>query len=74
MRKSKGKKDDDKTVKPSRAIGAYFYFSGEFVPKIKEKEGISHIEATKRSGEEWGKMSDKDKEPFMKSHLKDQKR
>jgi hypothetical protein len=65
------KKKDDNTVKPTRPIGAYFFFSNEFVPKIKKDEGISHRDAMSKCGAAWNQMSEKEKAPYEELHKKD---
>jgi hypothetical protein len=58
------KPEKEKAHKPKQAVGAYFFFSNEFVPKLKEKEEISHKDAVAKAGQEWNTMSAKEKEPY----------
>ena len=60
----KGKKSEEPTVKPPKVIGAYFFFSGEMVPKLKAEENLTHKDAMRRAGELWGKLSAEDKVPY----------
>lgn len=42
--------EEDHSIKPTRPIGAYIFYSNVNVPKIKEKEGLSHKEAMGKAG------------------------
>ena len=72
----KGEIEEEKAEerKPQRAISAYIYFSNDQVPKIKEKEGVSHKEAMSLAGAKWKEISDKEKKVYEDMHAKDQKR
>ena len=48
---SKVKKSD--SVKPTRALSAYIFYSQEMVRKLKEENGITHKEAMQKAGELW---------------------
>ena len=65
---------EEKGPKPTRALTSYIYYSNEQVPKIKAETGCSHQEAMKKCGEQWGSLTDKEKEPYAKMHDKDQTR
>lgn len=67
-------KVEDTTVKPTKAIGAYFYFSGEKIPQLKAEKGISHKEAMVESGKIWNEMSDEAKKPYTKKNEADKVR
>lgn len=43
---------EDNTMKPTRALSAYIFYSNETVPKLK-KEGIDHRAAMSKAGELW---------------------
>lgn len=58
-------------MKPSRALSAYIYYSNATIPKLKEKEGLSHKDAMGKAGKLWNELSDKDKEPYNKLHEED---
>lgn len=73
-KKAEKKKDDDNTMKPSRPLSAYIYFSTEWVPKIKKDEGLDHRAAMSRAGEIWNTMKDDEKKKFNDLHDKDVKR
>ena len=64
---------EDNTMKPTRALSAYIFYSNETVPKLK-KEGIDHRAAMSKAGELWGKLTDAEKKKFNDLHEKDQVR
>jgi len=74
----KGKKEEKEEskdqVKPTKALNAFFFYVQEAVPGIKKDEGLKHTDATRRAGELWAQMSDKEKDPYVKLHDKDVKR
>ena len=47
-------------------IGAYFFFSNDVVPKIKEELKVTHREAMIEAGKRWAVITDKDKEQYVK--------
>lgn len=61
-------------MKPTKAIGAYIFYSNETIPKIKAEEGKSHKEAMGLAGKRWGELTDEQKKPFEKKHEEDVKR
>ncbi|XP_070571797.1 FACT complex subunit SSRP1-like [Ptychodera flava] len=64
-RKKRKKKEKDPN-KPKRPPTAYFIFLNENREKIKsERPGMSVAEVTKRGGELWSSMTEKDKEGFV---------
>lgn len=58
QKSGKQKEEKVKEVKPPKALNAYFFFSGEYLPKLKAEEGLSHREAMVRAGADWAKMSE----------------
>ena len=72
--KASGKQEKEETVKPPRVLSSYIFFTTELIPKVKKEEAVPHREAMARAGEEWQKMSDKEKEPYVKMSQKDQER
>lgn len=64
LSKSKGKKEDDDTVKPKRGTTSYFFFANEHVPQLKKDKGISHKEAVSEAGAMWNTMSDAKKKKY----------
>lgn len=62
---------EDHTLKPTRAISAYIFFSNETVPKLKAEEGISHKEAMGKAGKIWNDLSEEAKKPYNKMHDED---
>ena len=68
----KGKKagevasEDENVVKPTRANSAYIFYSLDAIPKIKEKEGLSHPQAMKKAGDQWNNLSEEEKKPYNK--------
>ena len=61
----------DRTMKPTRPIAAYIYYTLEAVPKIKADEGIPHKDAMGRAGALWKELSDEQKKKFHKKHDED---
>lgn len=59
---------------PKRALSAYFFFTGEKAPAIREQKGCTHMEAMKMASEQWNTMSEKDRKPYHDQHDKDVKR
>jgi len=57
---------------PKRALGSYMYFTQDRTKSIAEKEKIPWTEATKRAGEIWSKLSEKEKKPYEDKHAKDE--
>lgn len=58
-------------MKPTRAIGAYIFYSNETIPKLKASEGISHKEAMGKTGKMWNDLSEEAKKPYVKMHEED---
>jgi HMG (high mobility group) box len=61
-------KEDDDTVKPTRACSAYIYFSNETIPKLKAEQGVAHKDAMSKAGELWHTLTEEQKKPFNKKH------
>jgi len=59
---------------PKKPLSAYLYYTGENVNKVKEKNGITHVEAMRKCAEIWNGMTDKDKKKYNDMHDKDVKR
>ncbi len=70
----KEEKEDDGVVKPARPSGAYIFFSGEMIPKIKADEGLSHRDAMGKAGKLWNELSEEKKAPYNKMNEDDKKR
>lgn len=59
------------TVMPKAAKSGYNYFTADKVATIKEKHNCKQSEAMKMAGEEWSKMSEKEKRPYEQRHKAD---
>jgi HMG (high mobility group) box len=70
-KKVEEEKVEDTSVKPTRPIGTYIYYSTATVPKIKASEGIAHKDAMAKVGKLWADLSDEAKKPFVKMHEED---
>merc|ERR1712038_1078922 len=64
---------------PKRALSAFFHFSNEYRPKIKNElkeagkdNGVGDV--AKELGDRWKKMTDAAKEPYNRLHEKDKAR
>ena len=55
-KKGKKEKKEVDPAKPKKAIGAYFFFSNETVPKLKQEQGISHKDAMSAAGKLWNSV------------------
>jgi len=65
-------KEDDNVVKPKQVKGAYIYFFTLNYKSTKEKNpSLTITEITKQTGEKWNKMTEKEKQPFVKLHEQD---
>lgn len=64
-------KKEASDIKPHKAINAYMYFSQEWIPKYKETEKLSHVDAMKRTGAEWKLLSEDQKGPYNLLYNKD---
>lgn len=70
--KKKAKKDKDA---PKRPLSAYFFYIQERRETLKkEKPSLENKELIKTMGEEWNKLSDEDKKPYVKKAEADKKR
>ena len=70
--KKKGKKDKDA---PKRPISAYFFYNQERREKLKkEKPNLDNKELIKAMSEEWNKLTDEEKKPYIKKAAEDKKR
>ena len=67
-KKAKEAAAEEAKVKPSKAISTYFFYSNNTIPKLKEVEKISHKEAMSKAGSDWHKLSEEEKQPFVKMH------
>ena len=71
-KKKKGKKDKDA---PKRPISAYFFYNQERREKLKkEKPNLDNKELIRAMSEEWNKLSDEEKKPYVKKAAEDKKR
>ena len=70
-KKAKEAAAEEAKVKPSKAIGTYFFYQNYIIPKLKEDEKISHKEAMSKAGTTWHKLSEEEKQPFVKQHEED---
>jgi hypothetical protein len=70
-KKSVEPKAEDETVKPTRPIGAYIFFSNTIIPKLKEEQKVAHRDAMSKAGEMWNTMSEEEKKPYEKKHQDD---
>merc|ERR1712151_368964 len=50
------KKYGESCVVPKKPLSAYLFYTTENVNTLKEKEGCTHPEATKKGGELWNKL------------------
>tara|TARA_B100000519_G_C14227628_1_gene430792 strand:+ start:531 stop:986 length:456 start_codon:yes stop_codon:yes gene_type:complete len=72
--KKKKKKVSDPT-KPKRPTTAFFYYVASIRAKVKDDNpGLSVGEMSKIHSAMWGKLSDKEKEPFEVMNTKDKER
>ena len=70
--KKKAKKDKDA---PKRPLSAYFFYIQERREALKkEKPNLENKELIKTMGEEWNKLSDEEKKPYVKKAEADKKR
>ena len=70
--KKRGKKDKDA---PNRPISAYFFYNQERREKLKkEKPNLDNKELIKAMSEEWNKLTDEEKKPYIKKAAEDKKR
>jgi hypothetical protein len=69
--KKRGRKDPKA---PKGASGPFIFYSSAKVAELKAKEGLKHIDATKRAGALWKQMSDAEKQPFYDMAEKDKAR
>ena len=70
--KKKAKKDKDA---PKRPLSAYFFYIQERRETLKkEKPNLENKELIKTMGEEWNKLSDEEKKPYVKKAEADKKR
>jgi hypothetical protein len=60
--------EEDTSLKPTRPISAYIYFSTETIPKLKADEGIAHKDAMAKAGKLWNELSEEDRKPYNKLH------
>lgn len=60
------KKDPNR---PKKGLSAYLIFVNEQRPKL-TKQGFEMLEVSKEAGKMWGKLSEKDKAPYMKKAAK----
>jgi hypothetical protein len=68
----KAKKDKDA---PKRAISAFFFYNQERREKLKkEKPNLDNKELIRAMSEEWNKLSDEEKKPYVKKAAEDKKR
>jgi len=72
--KKKPVKVEDNTVKPTKPLSAYIFFSTQEVPKIVKEQQIPHKDAMKVAGANWGKLTEEEKAPFLKKHEDDKLR
>lgn len=63
-----------KGVEPKRPTTAYFFFSVPKSQELREKDKMKLTESTKAASELWKKMSEIEKEPFVKQAEEDQER
>ena len=71
-KKKKGKKDKDA---PKRPISAYFFYNQERREKLKkEKPNLDNKELIRAMSEEWNKLTDEEKKPYVKKAAEDKKR
>ena len=70
--KKRGKKDKDA---PKRPISAYFFYNQERREKLKkEKPNLDNKELIKAMSEEWNKLTDEEKKPYIIKAAEDKKR
>ena len=70
--KKRGKKDKNA---PKRPISAYFFYNQERREKLKkEKPNLDNKELIKAMSEEWNKLTDEEKKPYVKKAEADKKR
>ena len=63
--------EEDNTMKPTRPLSTYIYYSNETVPKLKKESGLDHRAAMSKAGELWNKLSDSERKKFDELHAKD---
>ena len=68
------KKYGKNVLLPKRALSAYFFFTGQNIPIIRNDEKCTHMEAFKLAAAKWGSMADKEKKKYEDLHDKDVKR
>jgi len=49
-KKEVAKEEEDTSLKPTRPISSYIFFSNVTVPKVKKDEGVAHKDAMARAG------------------------
>ena len=70
--KKRGKKDKNA---PKRPISAYLFYNQERREKLKkEKPNLDNKELIKAMSEEWNKLTDEEKKPYVKKAEADKKR
>lgn len=70
----KGKKPKDKT-KPKKNLTAFFFFSNKVRPTLKKEHPDLKVgPLAKLLGQQWGRMDEKDRAPFMRDAMKDKER
>ena len=60
-------------LRPKGARSAYIFFSSEMRHKLKE-DGDSIADVARKIGDAWGKLSEKDKAPYVKKAAADKAR
>lgn len=56
---------EDGEPSPKSPRSAYAYFTSDHLKKFKEEEGLSMIDATKKSAKKWESLSAAEKEPYL---------
>ena len=70
--KKRGKKDKDA---PKRPISAYFFYNQERRETLKkEKPNLDNKDLIRAMSEEWNKLTDEEKKPYVKKAEADKKR
>ncbi len=65
------KKEEPDVMRPPKVVPAYFFFSNEVIPKIREENQCKQLEAAKICGERWNALTEEQKAPYIKKNEAD---